>query len=105
MINWMLCVMAALVTFRIARMLTIEDGPFGVFCRVRAALGKKAAVSPRYGLAWAIAELFNCPHCMGMWVALFVSPLVVFPTVVGNVFLIVLSIAGLQSFLQGRSPE
>lgn len=98
-------VLAAFVTFRIARMLTLEDGPLGIFYRLRTELGKKAAVSKQYGVAWTAAELFNCPHCLGLWITFFLLPLILIPTVGGDAILVVFAVAGMQSFLQGRSSE
>ena len=106
--NWpfvIRCVFAAFAVFRLARMITLEDGPFGIFKELRGSLGKRAADKEREDLVWWMAELFNCPHCVGVWVTFLVSLLVILPTAVGDIFLTIFAIAGAQSFLQGRSDE
>jgi hypothetical protein len=92
------------VVFRLTQMFTIEDGPFGIFIRFRESLGRRAAIKSKYSFAWTIAEAFNCPHCLGIWISLLIWPLIFFPCIGGDVFLVVSAIAGIQSFLQ-RSNE
>lgn len=98
------CVMAALVTFRLSRMFTWEDGPFGIFLRFRNWLGRQVGET-KYGVTWTFAELFNCPYCLGIWIVAFIFPLVWFPTLVGDIFLTVFAIAGVQAALLDRGAE
>jgi hypothetical protein len=97
--------LAALALYRVARMFTLEDGPFGLFDRFRLWLGKRAGNSESHGLAWTLAELFNCPHCIGVWLALLFAPAAIWPSRVGDGILIILALAGLQSYLTGRGEE
>ena len=46
-----------------------------------------------------IYEVLICPWCVGIWVALFLIP-VYFLTEVGKIFVLILAIAGIGSFLQ-----
>jgi hypothetical protein len=55
-------VLAVLATYRIARMLAMEEGPFGLFDRVRARIDPDQETWLGRGL--------NCPLCIGFWVAL-----------------------------------
>ena len=76
-----------------------EDGPFNVFSRWRATLGRWAALKPPHGLAATIAEIFNCTICMGVWLSALIAPLILFHTYIGDIIILVLGIAGMQSFL------
>jgi len=97
--------MAALAIYRLAWMFTKENGLFGIFAHIRAKLGARAAVEPREGIVWTIAELFNCPHCFGVWLAILFLPAILFPSQPVDAILIILAVAGLQSFMTGRSDE
>lgn len=57
-------------TYRVARLVAIDDGPFGIFDRLRSSLGRRAANAPKHGVWWTLAEWANCPYCVGLWVAL-----------------------------------
>jgi hypothetical protein len=96
--------LAALAVYRVA-MFTREDGPFGVFGHIRAALGKRTAGAKVGGLSWTLAEISNCPHCAGIWLAMLTAPAVICPNNVTDIILILLALAGLQSYLTGRGDE
>ena len=56
-----------LATYRVARMLVLEDGPGDVFLRIRVWAGcyeYGADGRPRTSLGRAL----NCPHCTGVYV-------------------------------------
>jgi hypothetical protein len=102
--------LAALALYRVA-WFTREDGPFALSLRFRQWLGKLAAAETfktgfeQHGFFWTLAEVANCPHCIGVWLAIPAALVVIFPSNVTDVILIVLALAGLQSFLTGRSDE
>jgi len=93
--------MAALAIYRLAWMFTREDGPFAIFDRFRIWLGKHATSNK--GLGWTLAELFNCAHCLGLWLAILASPSILWPSRGMDIVLVILAIAGLQSFMTGRN--
>lgn len=97
--------LAALAVYRLAWMLTREDGPFGLFAKVRAILGRKASKAKHGGWAWTLAEVANCPHCLGIWLAILFAPAVIWPSVVTDVILLILALAGLHSYLTGRTED
>jgi hypothetical protein len=98
-------ILAALATYRLA-WFTKEDGPFGIFAHVRAWLGKWASKAPgKLGLSWTLAEIVNCPHCVGVWLALLFAPAMLWPNRITDIIIITLAIAGLQSYLTGRGEE
>ena len=88
---------AVLACYRLAQLVVLDEGPYKVFERFRAELGRRAAGGDAF---WEnMAELLHCPFCMGVWFAL---PLAVW---VGGtlieVVVIWLAIAGGQAVLQG----
>jgi hypothetical protein len=91
----------ALAVYRLAWMFTRENGPFALFDKFRMWLGKHATEGK--GLGWTLAELFNCPHCLGLWLAFLASPAVLWPSRGMDIILMILAIAGLQSLLTDRS--
>jgi hypothetical protein len=90
--------LALLTTYRLCRF-AVEDGPFGIFVRFRTFLGQRASVRKEYGLTWTLAELAACPYCLGLYVAPLAFLLVIFPSLVGNVVLFVLGLAGALALL------
>lgn len=107
-------VLAVLTVYRLANLFALDVGPFAILERFRHWLGRLAAREvvglgdARHqvkGWRWSLSELFNCPFCLGLWLAGLVSLLVFFPTTVGDGFLIVLGIAGGQDYLTQRRME
>jgi hypothetical protein len=58
-------ILAILATYRVARMLTTEDGPFDLFAKLR------ERIDPRQE-TW-VGRGINCPLCVGFWVSFAVS--------------------------------
>lgn len=63
----------ALAVYRLSVLIAWDGGPFGVFARLRSALGRLAQ---RGGAWYTLAELVHCPKCVSVWIAFAVSPLV-----------------------------
>lgn len=63
-------ILAVLATYRLARMLALEDGPADVFANLRNRFD---------GDSW-LARGLRCPLCLGFWIALCVALLVPFTT-------------------------
>ncbi|MDH4065384.1 MAG: DUF1360 domain-containing protein [Acidobacteriota bacterium] len=62
MVDWPVSfqfVVAVLATWRVAHLVAREDGPFDVIVRVRARAGDTS-----------IGRLMDCPHCLGLWIAM-----------------------------------
>lgn len=98
-------VLAVGACHRIAQLLTIDLGPFHIFDNFRRALGRKAALSTAPTLYTALAELFNCPYCVGIWVSIIMVLPVLFPGAIGDIVLVGLGIAGYQSLFQDFSAR
>ena len=91
-------IMAALAVFRLAHLVSKEAGPGMVFERARINAGKRAGSSSKFW--FDIAELLNCPYCLGVWFAALATIAVFSPTKVGDIGLVVFGLAGAQAFLQ-----
>src|SRR5262245_39155046 len=55
---WFRLVIAVLATWRVARLIAYEDGPFDVIVRLRGLAG-----------SGVLGRLMDCPHCLGLWIA------------------------------------
>lgn len=55
---WLTFFVAALATWRVTHLLAAEDGPFDLLARARGRLGRSA-----------LGQLFDCFHCLSVWVA------------------------------------
>lgn len=96
-------VVAALATYRLARLLTWDEGPAGLFVSFRRALGGEDIDLDTGQPATNLGRGVTCPHCLGVWVALLLSLPALFPSSLGDFFLMVFGLAGAQSYLQGNS--
>jgi len=87
--------LAALAVYRLARLIALEEGPFGVFTAVRGALDSDQRT-------W-VGRGINCPFCIGFWLAwgaaLWIAPIGVEWAIVS------LAVAGLQTWLQSNEGE
>jgi hypothetical protein len=70
----LLFVLQVTATYRIGRLIAIDNGPFDCFLFVRLWLGRMAV---RNRVAKTLADLVNCQFCIGVWVALFLA--LIFP--------------------------
>lgn len=90
----------ALATYRIARLFALDEGPFSAFSKLRHMLGAYNLNEDGYpATTWG--RMISCPHCMGLYAAVFVMLL---PKQAGW-FVDLLAISGLQSWLQSMTGE
>lgn len=82
--TWLTLVLASLAIYRVARMLTQEDGPFDAFTRMRAAVGQGS---------W-IGRGLHCIFCVSFWLAFVAAAMVVDPVLWREYVLASLGIAG-----------
>lgn len=89
-------ILAAFATFRVAEMISIDEGALSVFLKFRIAVGVYDIGEngePRTNAA----RLVNCPYCVGVWIA-FIMALCIDLT---QTFLLTwLAICGMQAFVQ-----
>lgn len=81
--------LAILICYRLAHLLTKEHGPFHVFSRLRAHFGRLAAKAQQEAQIGEeqytdashtspvvlLAEILTCPLCAGVWIALVLAVL------------------------------
>lgn len=90
--------LAALAVYRLARVVALEEGPFGVFVSLREWAGAHDYGENGQPIT-ALGRLVSCPMCAGVWLA-FPAMLAMFkPGVFSTAVITWLAIAGLQTFL------
>jgi len=122
--DYLRLILAVFTLYRLARMLALDDGPFFMFKRVRYWVKDKAwfeadkagmihnvnpvdsPISDRHFGKWHnLAEGISCPFCVGVWLSLPLFALLVWPTYYGDLFLLLVSLSGMQAFLQTLDKE
>lgn len=117
--NLIRLILAILSTYRLARMIALDDGPLFIFKRLRywakdrswweadaANAVHGAEISDRWFGKWHnLAEGLGCPFCAGVWVSLPLFALLLWPTVYGDAVLLLMSISGAQAFLQSLDAK
>lgn len=95
--DWLRFVLACFVCFRLAELVTVDDGPGNVLLLMRAKLGaydRGEDGQPETSLGRAMI----CPWCVGIWIAAGLA-VILFP--VGSMIVLWwLAIAGGQALLQ-----
>lgn len=98
MFEWLRWLPAILVTYRIALLFAEDEGPFGIFRRIRARLG-----GYDYGPEGQPLTLWGrgsrCALCVGMYVAIVVVAGIVQPRTVFDFLMAWMGVAGGQAFL------
>lgn len=97
--NWLSLLIAGLAVYRLAKLITTEDGPLFVFSSWQQWIGQKA--QGKNIVFRSVAFLFECPYCIGIWLAILVY--YTFSTLYPLWF--ILAIAGLQSLMQNSERE
>ena len=93
-------ILAILSAYRLAELISVDDGPFKVFDRLRRWAGRNSTKSQFHN---TFADLLHCPFCTGVWFSFAVALLVFLPSVPGDFVLLVFGIAGAQAFLESLS--
>lgn len=112
--DWLRVSLAALALYRLAQLITIDEGPGyrlsgetharGIFERLRDATGVHDR-DAHGRTATMLGRFIGCPYCIGLWLAVPLAVLVLAPTVIGDWLLVILGMAGIQTYLQGpRRP-
>lgn len=95
--------LAGLSCYRLSRLIAWEEGPLGIFSALQKALGGKDIDEDTGQPRTALGRFITCPWCLGVWIALALYFLLTYPTIIGDAFLIIMGLAGLQAYLQGTS--
>ena len=69
MIGWLELAVLGLATFRFSYMLRWEDGPWGVFDKLRTILGAKDSVLENGKATPLAGKIVSCPLCSSIYVA------------------------------------
>jgi len=102
-----LIILYAFAAYRLTELVVVDIGPFGMFEKFRAFIGRKAANdnslrSGKRTVSTELAELVNCPFCLGVWVSAVLTVLYLVLPVIGDPVALVFGLAGVQSALQQR---
>ena len=92
-------VLALLAVYRLAQLVALDDGPGAVFHRLRSFFGERAAGAEMGSFRWSLAELVNCPYCLGVWFSAMIA-FALYPANPVDYVLYVLALAGAQALLQ-----
>lgn len=98
-------ILATLTCFRLAQLIALDNGPLFIFQRFRMTIEQFIATrGKQQSYLWrSIADGLSCPYCLGFYLSLLCSLLVLFPSQVGDLFLLWFGVMGMQAFLQGVS--
>ncbi len=101
---WARLALAVFAAYRLARLLAKDEGPAGVFEKLRTVLGaydygpeQDDAGNPM--ARTSLGRLMTCPHCLGVYAALLCAGLLLLAHPLATLVLLVLGIAGAQSWL------
>lgn len=100
-------VLAFLAVYRIAQLITIDDGPADVFVRLRTWTGCYD-LGPNGQPKTGLGKLFGCPFCVGVWVSMPLAVWATLPTILRGswaewpilAIIMVFALSGAQSFLE-----
>lgn len=98
--DWLRWVLAALACYRLAQLVAVDDGPFALCKRLRQALGRRAGAEGSW--RWSLAELANCPYCLGVWFAVPCAWACLGPSGPTDAILAWLGLAGAQALMEER---
>jgi len=105
-------IIAAFATYRLAQLIVYDNGPFFIFKRIRIFIENKSKIEDdervasqiyeynKYGFWLGAKEGITCPFCMGIWMAFLCAILLLFPSVLGDLFLVAFGLAGVQSVIE-----
>lgn len=91
---WLPVVLAAFATYRISRMVAVEEGPFELFLNLR------GVIYTMFPKPW-VANGVTCPVCVGWWIGLPIAIYVGYVTHLSiiDTFLVWQAISGGSTFL------
>lgn len=112
-LSWVFRLLLAIFTcYRLSRLIAKDDGPFFLFERVRHWLREKKFAEfdssgwsiefedEFYGKWKSLYDGLTCPYCVGVWLSIPLFFMFLYPTMTGDLFLILMSISAGQTFLQ-----
>ena len=97
--EWARWIAVILATIRITWALMSSEGPSGLLCWLRTRMGAydysdELGPDGRPQAITALGRFINCPYCVSLAVALLTVPLALWPSILGDILLTWLGIAG-----------
>lgn len=103
-------ILAIFTSYRLASLIALEEGPYigwpytpyqiGIFQILRIEAGAYDRDEETEEGKSNLARGLACPLCVGVYISFIVAFLFIFPTTVGDFFLLWMGIAGAQTFLE-----
>lgn len=97
-------IIAIFAIYRLAILVAEDNGPGFVFKHLRSFIDNQALKQQNKGSEygpWISAnEGIHCSFCVGIWMAILCTILLIYSTMLGDIFLLIFGLAGAQSFLQ-----
>lgn len=96
--------LAVFATYRLASMVSSEEGPFSIFDKLRASLGaydygKNGRPDTNLGRG------ISCPLCTGVYLSAALLLVVFLPSTIGDLLLTWLGVSGAQTFLENLTSD
>lgn len=91
---------APFAVLRMSQLISLDDGPFGIFDKIRAAAEAYAMGSKFGSFRWSLSAWLNCPYCNGVWFAALILLLICLRSTLGDIFILWMGLAGVQAVLQ-----
>ena len=99
-------ILAILTCYRLARMIALDDGPLFIFESLREWAQSKSNIELNPAGHWHnLNEGLSCPYCVGIWLSLPLLGLLIWHSVYGDWFLILMAISGGQAFIQSQDRK
>lgn len=99
--NFLWLVILSFATYRLAQLVSDDDGPLSIFARIRQWADNKAKTEQEqgHGLIWqSVNDGLHCHFCTGVWIAIVLG--VVYAGLTWYTLVYILAIAGIQSWLE-----
>lgn len=96
--------LAILATYRLASLITSEEGPFSIFDKLRSMAGAYD-YGPNGEATTNLGRGITCPLCVGIYISAAVMWAVILPTRFTDALLIWLGVSGGQVFLENLTSD
>jgi hypothetical protein len=96
-----LLILGGFACYRLAELIVYDDGPFDLIYDFRRLIIRWGNGKSSKTLPGSLVLLIGCPYCVGVWCGIIVGLMLVFPSFIGNIFITIFGLAGIQSLLTG----
>ena len=95
--------MLVLVSYRVSEIISVDDGPYDIFLRLRVGSARMAVQGSNF---WRnVSNLLHCPFCVGIWISFIISPFYFIRGTFMDFIFLAIAIAGAQCFMEGLHPR